>query len=221
MAWTEKLLYITWNFAVSTTAEIAQFGLHGWGVAGYDPEDTVAAIGDSEMDDLADAFHDMVSVAGYYWANYSVYTGVKVAALGLNGEYIAAPKYRTAQTAWTGSAAQIVPQTSVCVTTMASSTFGKGKRGRFYIPHSQIPLDTAKPTGSSGGVQDIADAAAAFIGDVNGILAGIQAANHVVIPSEVTGASPQAVTAVRVGNVNDTQRRRRNNMPETYETASV
>lgn len=221
MPWTQQMLYLTFHFYVASTNEVAQTGVHFCGSGTFDAAAALADWTDGNADDALEAYITLVSDSGVYWADYSHLSGCKMAALATDGTYLGPAKERAAQTDWHGSAAHIVPQCSVVLSTRTVSNLGKGKWGRLFMPHTELPLLTDHPTAGSGATDDAADAGAAFIGTLNGLTNGLTPSSVAVIPSEVSGVGPFGITRVRVGNVNDTQRRRRAQIPEVYSETAV
>lgn len=108
------------------------------------------------------------------------------------------------------------PQLSLAVTTVTAATRGRASKGRFYPPTAFVDARTLE-TGQliNGMASSCATSAAQLITDINGAVGG-----SVVIYSQVGGTTRQ-VTGVRVGQVQDTQRRRRRSIPELPVSAVI
>lgn len=108
----------------------------------------------------------------------------------------------------------IAPQLTVAITLVTDVVRGAGRFGRIYPPltgyPSNIGLDT-NPVGKR-------DAAVDLIDDINGVLNSFvpDADPAVIVASSAREGKNAKVTRVRVGQVIDTQRRRRNSIPENY-----
>lgn len=113
------------------------------------------------------------------------------------------------------SGTQLPPQNSVCVS-LRTLQVGSAGRGRMFLPAtSSTSLQGARLQTVAAG--EIADAAAQFLENIT-LTSGAQ-----VFPI-VTGGNftnYAKIRTVRVGNVVDTQRRRRNRLQEVYSDAQV
>ncbi len=114
------------------------------------------------------------------------------------------------------------PQITLAATLASSLPRGLGAKGRMYLPGICHPL-------ISGGIisttnqTNIGTNLATFFNAVN---TAAPVGSRVILASEGhkktnTGALNKNVTSVKVGNVYDTQRRRRNGIRETYTTANL
>ncbi len=102
-------------------------------------------------------------------------------------------------------------QTALCVSLNTARAGASGK-GRFYLPAPPSTLTAATYGYTAADTQLFATRAQAFVNKVN--LNLTSAPGGVVVASSKGFLSP--VTSVRVGNIPDTQRRRRNALPEVY-----
>lgn len=137
--------------------------------------------------------------------------GVKWAPQGTDGKYGDDGEAREyfLPSPLDGSGSGGYPQIALCLSLRTSRARGYASNGRMYIPSTY-------PVGGDGFISETtagnsAVSAAAFIGEINGIGLG-----DVSVMSNVGAGRIEAVTAVRVGRVMDTQRRRRNQLPELY-----
>lgn len=114
------------------------------------------------------------------------------------------------------------PQCALVATLVAGSGVGNGGKGRMYLPGIGTGID---PTGhiSTGDANAIAAALATFFADVNASVDSPGIAINAAKTAPVTGflAINRALTTVRVGNVFDTQRRRRNALAESYSSDAI
>lgn len=147
---------------------------------------------------------------------------IKLAVIGTDGQYIVdAHTWEPADVSG-GKSAAYIPQVSLVMTLQSDKRTDPGKYGRFYLP-------TVVPSISGGyrpvRTQEKADLTANLLASlsrrVRGGLADVR-----VRPAAVTSASNfsgpyRPFTTVKVGNVFDTQRRRRNKIGEIYEIAEV
>jgi hypothetical protein len=155
------------------------------------------------------------------------FTAVKCARLAKNGLYdgsdIAQSFPATAVVGGSGIGAPLPPQIALVATLIGGSGKGYGGKGRMYLPGIK------QSVGTDGHIpqafcQTVATKLAAFF---NTIDASMDAPGHVINVSRGNskllgiGARNVYVNGVRVGNVYDTQRRRRNALAETYSAAVV
>lgn len=115
----------------------------------------------------------------------------------------------------TGTAAR--PPQCAHVFTLVTGLAGRRYRGRFYWPALAGAFDGTTLKGAPPGT---AAAEAALILGTLGTLAASTGVLDPVVYSKVADEVTQ-VTAVRVGDVIDTQRRRRDNLVEIYTTAGI
>lgn len=154
------------------------------------------------------------------------FTTAKAALLNKDGRYAGeAVESHTSAVVSGGaiSSSMYPPQIALVATLVAGSGKGLAGKGRMYLPGVNAALDGTAHI-ISPAPQNIATALATFFNTVNGSFD---------VPGEVInmsrgksqflgiGARNVPVNGVRVGNVYDTQRRRRNQLTETYSTAVV
>lgn len=149
--------------------------------------------------------------------------GIKLAPIATNGLY--PPGENAVEALFTpdpGPGAggnHWAPQCTMCVTTTTALPRGLAAMGRFYLP-SMTGAIAASGRAPSGLNTSIAAAAATWLTAVNAAVLG-----GVAVFSKGNAAVPngalQTVTGVRVGDVIDTQRRRRRQLVEAYAAAAV
>lgn len=145
---------------------------------------------------------------------------IKLALIGKDGKYVREPLEYILPTAGNGGASQgYVPQASTVVTLVSAKFKDPGKYNRFYLP-------AAPPSGSSGyrlTAQQIADMSAMsanFLGDVHETI--YHEADTLTIKAVSQNVSQYYdVVYARVGDVFDTQRRRRNKIAENYSDTAI
>ena len=112
-------------------------------------------------------------------------------------------------------------QVTLAVSTTTEFSRGRGHRGRFYLPMPCQAVDATSGLISALNAASVATAAATFIealADEPG--ADVATAGMRVCVMSKTGAT-NVVIGVEVGRVLDTQRRRRNSLPEDYQSHVV
>ena len=121
-----------------------------------------------------------------------------------------------------GTATGIPPQNTVVLSLRSGFTVGKGNYGRMYLPHTTLGTQTDSPFAASANTAAIALTAKDFVNNITTqINAATTATLFPAIMSQAAGTPTKGVTEVAVGNVNDTQRRRRNRLQETYSTEAL
>lgn len=115
------------------------------------------------------------------------------------------------------------PQVALVAQLAAASPVGLGAKGRMYLPGVNAALDGSLRIGSSD-CQAIANGLRVFL---DGAENAVNSPGYVINASKGRPGVPftapvnRRVTSVRVGNVYDTQRRRRNALTETYSSATL
>lgn len=152
--------------------------------------------------------------------------GVKIAPMLADGttvkdEVVTSP-YTTAiqgQSAATG----FPPQVSLVATLLADNGRGLAGKGRMYLPGIAASIDGTGHL-ATGTNQTIATNLKTFMDAVNGsadVPGQLINASHGRAPFTGSTATNRIVTHIRVGNVYDTQRRRRNSLVESYATSQL
>lgn len=145
---------------------------------------------------------------------------IKFAAIGTNGRYLGAPVEYYYPSAVNGSTnAPFIPSTASAITLVADKFKDPGKYNRFYLP-------VIAPT-SNGAFKETKTETENKALQVKGLIEGI----NIVLMAELLGLRIRVVSQkagiyrdidrVRVGDVIDTQRRRRNALREEYAEESV
>jgi len=224
VAYSNQFLRLSWLFGVAGSDEIAVTGLNyttapGWTGAEAALAELVAAdTGDLLIGDM----NSLMSTAEIQWAGYSQLTGIKIAAIGTDGAYLTEPYIVEDESPSDGSTQQTPPQLSIVISLLSGFTLGAGNRGRMYLPHCHLGMATDSPVSNGATTDAVAAAAADFVNAVTGHLDDdLTAVVFPAIMSQVGAGSAKGVTAVSVGSVTDTQRRRRDQLTEIYSTVTL
>ena len=222
MAYNQRFYRISWIFAVLGSDEIAITDINvASQTAGWTPGDPNSNFTDADCATLANAYTAMVGTTGVRWADYSSLTGLKVAAINLDGSYIYDPKVYTDVSPVHGGTSDIAVPSTIAVSLFAAGSLGAGNRGRMYLPHTSFATIASRPFAVASVATALAAAGVTFVHAVNTVVAGYTGAPVVSVMSQAGSGSHKPVTRVRVGNVVDTQRRRRNRLQEAYSEAAV
>ena len=146
---------------------------------------------------------------------------VKAALIGPDGAYAAEPvRYEGTATPGTapGTTDQPVPpQVALAVTLWSGQTLGKQNYGRFYLPMPCMPLDLTTAAFSAATATGVCTSAKTYITAVTTMLRPLGGSNTnlsaSIMPADST-KTPKVAFYVRVGQLKDTQRRRRNSLRE-------
>lgn len=143
-----------------------------------------------------------------------LWSTVIVQQLGGFGQPIVDSAITSVAEAGTGTSVPTPPQNAICVS-MLTGLAGARNRGRFYLPP---PVSSAvTTTGRLGTTQQTA-----LVDGLGVAFSGLATAGFTpIVRSSVGGGAETVVTSVRVGNVIDTQRRRRNAIAEVYVTEDL
>lgn len=177
-------------------------------------------------DQIRDAWATFFTAGGSLVSNNYAFTQVKMASIGSDGHTISSSvKYSYPGSAVVGSTASNThpPQCAVVVTLLSDRPRGKASKGRMYLPgFSGNIMDNGKI--DSPDVNSIAENLKTFFDSMTNdadipdelILAAKWSGPLNVIP-----AQNDYVETIRVGDVVDTQRRRRNGLAEVYTSKTL
>lgn len=226
MPYDQEFLKVTWGFSIVNTPEEAQTGLNFSSPSSptYDAFTALAAI---DMDVLGPLLitrmTTLINGAGVHFADYGRLNTVRVAGVLMSGAEIDPPKVYEDTTPAFGGNTGIPPQVSLVCSTRSGLTSGAANFGRMYLPYTEPIIEAGTPFVAAATVATIATAFATFVNGCNtdiGANDGTQT-SEAMIMTQVTGGFSKKISQVAVGNVIDTQRRRRNQLTETYSFASI
>lgn len=145
----------------------------------------------------------------------------KMALVGTDGKYIADPIINDVPALPGGNVGTMFPQLATAVTLRSDKRRGPASYGRYYAP-------VALAVGGDGHISESAvsaflSAQQVMLTNLNIALANNDVTNGIVIGnvSKVGAGAQEAVTGVYVGDLVDTQRRRRNKLNEVYAGLSI
>lgn len=221
MTYASESIYLTWGGTAPSSAsvtgpEVWQCGVH------FAPQVGMAGVGPSfggfSMSDVADAikaFH--TNTETYICADVRL-EWVKAAHLKTDGDYAGEPRVFaiTPQVFGGGTFAPQVLQASIAVTLDTGTNLGRATKGRFYLPCPAVPRTMGTVGIGDTNAQNIALHAKDMLKAVSGEITQVEQAYYLAVMSKVGSGTTKAVTAIKVGNVIDTQRRRRNAVTERY-----
>jgi hypothetical protein len=223
MAFDKEHIYFTFgghsaSNASTTSPEIWQCGVR------YCPNNAGLGVEDTfhtwSLDDAATAVATWFQQVTMYFASDTRLDWVKAARIGVAGHYMEEPRIKvfTPYIQGGGGSAQLLPlQVSVAVTLDTGKTIGRAKRGRIYLP----PMSLVARTLTSAALgqtnqQNMCDGTKNMLAAVQGEISQFEQEYKLAVMSNIGTGSHNFVTKVEVGSIVDTQRRRRNQIKETY-----
>ena len=175
-------------------------------------EDDLAALGALVRAYITDTDMRIPSGASVQW--------IKLALIGKDGKYVREPLEYILPTAGSGgSTSGYVPQASTVVTLVSAKFKDPGKYNRFYLP-AAAPNTPGAYRLTAGQIAAMSARSAEFLADVNAITFAIDPLLSIEVVSQNVNMYYSAYAA-RVGDVLDTQRRRRNKIAENYSDSSI
>jgi len=216
MTYSGQFIRVTWNFTIAGTDEIANTSLNYTTVPGW--TGAVAALGEMDAGDallpLLGNMNSLISALG--WADYSILSSIKAAAIGTDGGYLTDAILYEDPSPDQGTQTQTPPQLSLVASLRSGFTLGGGNYGRMYLPHVLPGMASGTPYLVASNLDDIAgyirDFVNACTSDIN---ADTTAVLFPAIMSNKGAGTGKGITQVGVGPVMDTQRRRRNRLDDS------
>lgn len=130
------------------------------------------------------------------------------------------PNYFEYEVAIGGQAPVVTPQVAYCVTLRGIPKRGPASKGRWYVPAGSRVSPIVTSTGVMPAATALlrANAAGRFLTALQSIQVGEgpNTWNPFLFGDGISGPADSPLVSVSVGNVYDTQRRRRNQLVETY-----
>lgn len=212
----QKVVHVTLHGTMLNGGEIWQTGFYMG-----NPEQDANVPNQAFADAVRDAWIPLWSSnTGPFCYSYK-FEGVKAVRLAKNGLYDGtdvAESFPAAAVAGGYPGAPLPPQCSLVATLIGGSGKGLGGKGRMYLPGVSwgIGADGRLTTGNT---DRIATDIATFLDNVNSSIEAPGVAINVSRGHKAQlglGARNVIINGVRVGNVYDTQRRRRDALTETY-----
>lgn len=224
MAYAHKNLRVTFGGKIYGDQDIWSNTIH----VGYTDKDweynSVDTVSETNQG-IIEAIQQWFISADANISQYATLSWVKFAIIDTDGKYAKnGNEYEFNETydfpavtggnSYSQGGSQVAPQLSVAITFLTDVARGAGRFGRIYPPLT----GTASNIGLDSFQQERLTAAVKLIDDINGELNSFfPSTDPAVIVASAAGAGINAkVRRVRVGQVIDTQRRRRNAIPENY-----
>jgi len=221
MAYSGQFLRFSWLYTVAGTDEIADTSLNFSSGSGW--TGAVAALAELEVGTLADVRDEIIETHDYAGrATYSQLVALKVAAIGVDGAYLASPQLIETDVPTSGSTQGVPAQCSVVLSWRSGFTLGSGNYGRMFLPHTRPAFTDGTPYIAPTVQDGISTRAAAFVTAITALINDDTTATMIPsIMSQVGGGGIKEIVSVGVGRVVDTQRRRRNALTENYDFTAI
>lgn len=218
MAYPVPLVRVQYLFDTTTGGEKAQTGYMvepGGSATAF-----VNAMVQIDAEALMTSFANIWNSTAIDTADYARLIGLKVAPISTTGTYLGEAKTFSRQgTTIIGDNAQVPPQCTVCVSFSSAESLGRANFGRMYLPYTRLRQTVTQPFGDPTNQSTFATTVQTWFASTETTLALVQAGSRIVIASRL--GVLKDVKAIRVGNLTDTQRRRRRQLVETYTTRTV
>lgn len=225
MAYDRGFLKVSWLFAIKNSDEIAVTSLNFTNVAPgtFNPAEALDEIDISLVGlQLYSRMAVLLVGTSIKWADYSELRAVRIAAVLEAGPEVDPAKQYDESTVTEGNDADVLPQSSIVLSMRSGSSAGSGNFGRMYLPHTAFSLMTDIPRAAPGSVASFVSSCGTFVNGCNTDLNGaVTQPLRAAIMTQVVGGFAKNITQIAVGDVVDTQRRRRNQLPENYTFGTI
>lgn len=218
MAYPVPLVRMQYLFESTVGGEKAQTGYHvapAGSATGF-----VSAMVQIDAEALMTSFANIWNSTDIQTADYAKLIGLKVSAIGTDGKYLSEAKTFARQgTTIIGADANVPPQCSVVVSFSSNESLGRANHGRMYLPWTRLTQPATTPYGSPTTLGTFATTCQSWFASTETTLGLISSGGNIVIASKL--GVLKDVKAIKVGNLTDTQRRRRRQLPESYISRTV
>jgi hypothetical protein len=221
MAFAHKVVRCSLFGSMYSGAEIWSTGFY-LGLPEGDATAPTEAFADVVLASWEDFFTATNTSISFNWKTH----GVKLAPLNTDGSTdtagVVQKTYGTAIAGQNGGSG-FPPQVSLVASLLAGLGTQPGDKGRMFIPGVASGLDSTGHA-TTGYNQTIATGLKTFFDDLNGSFETPGQLINASHPSIVIGGPTpvnKLVTSIKVGNVYDTQRKRRNALAEIYASATL
>lgn len=147
---------------------------------------------------------------------------VKLALIGTDGKYVKEAAVFEVIGVTGGVSNAYIPQVSLVMTLQSEKFRDPGKYNRFYLP-TVVPTSNGayRPSNTQRMAQRTADLLSVLTREMSPFNNAVRVVPAAVSSSDKIDEPYREIKYVKVGNVFDTQRRRRNKIGETYSTVQV
>lgn len=185
---------------------------------------TAPVVGGSTQSDLEAAAalinthfdNDLWTPHNSRWSPSVTFDGTRISVIEDDGKVSVSGESIEATPIPGAAATGQTPPECAIVVSLRTATPGPRGRGRMYLPAPASGMLTSTGMLNAGIVGDAADGMQAFINHVNA-----ETTMEPVGVASMVGGGVSTVTSIRVGNVMDSQRRRRSAIAEAYQARGI
>ena len=225
MAYDRQSIYFTWGGVIGSAVapiDVWQCGVKFAPVGAGEPAPSPGAF-ESVAESISTRLVAYHSAPSSLVNTGAILTHFKLAQLGTSGHYVTDPFEYTTPNTNGGGGSLGAPQLAMVVSLRSGSTLGRANYGRYYLPWTAVNLSSLTAKLTAGQAAALVNDSVDMLSDVQGLLqsvGGLAAPLRLSIMSSEGAGTSRLVENLRVGDVVDTQRRRRNKIRESYEVAA-
>lgn len=207
-----------WNCGINLTAQNDAL----IPIGGVDLERAFDLYVEEMQDDIVTIFSAYVSDIIMGIPSGATLDYVKLALIGTDGKYVKEAAVFEVVDVTGGASNAYIPQVSLVMTLQSEKFRDPGKYNRFYLP-TIVPTGSSgyRPATTQGKAERTADLLSVLTREMSPFNNAVRVVPAAVSSSDKIDEPYREIKYVKVGNVFDTQRRRRNKIGETYDTAIV
>lgn len=191
-------------------------------IGGVDLERAFDLYVEEMKDDIVTIFSSYVSATVMKIPAGATLDYVKLALIGEDGKYVKEAAVFEVVDVTGGASNAYIPQVSLVMTLQSEKFRDPGKYNRFYLP-TIVPISNNgyRPTGTDLMAERTAELLSVLTREMSPFNNAVRVYPAAVSSSDKIEEAYREIKYVKVGNVFDTQRRRRNKIGEIYETVIV
>ena len=207
-----------WNCGINLTAQNDAL----IPIGGVDLERAFDLYVEEMQDDIVTIFSAYVSDIIMGIPSGATLDYVKLALIGTDGKYVKEAAVFEVVGVTGGASNPYIPQVSLVMTLQSEKFRDPGKYNRFYLP-TIVPTiaGSYRPATTQGKAERTADLLSVLTREMSPFNNAVRVVPAAVSSSDKIDEPYREIKYVKVGNVFDTQRRRRNKIGETYSTVEV
>lgn len=155
-------------------------------------------------------------------ARYETLDWVKLSMIDENGLLVGEPKYYDYPTPVAGTSTfNVPPQDSIVLTLTTNVARGLAYKGRIFLPAGFADVQGTDGRLTPAAVSSLVARFKTMFDGLQQYLALVPEGAVAVVASDVRQGATHNITGIQIGNLVDTQRRRRNRLDETYTGAQI
>lgn len=191
-------------------------------IGGVDLERAFDLYVEEMTDDIVAIFSSYFSATVMAIPNGATLDYIKLALIGEDGKYVKEATVFEVIGVTGGASNSYVPQVSLVMTLQSEKFRDPGKYNRFYLPTiSPAASNAYRPSNTLAKAERTADLISVLTREMSPFNNAVRVFPAAVSSSDKITEPYREIKYVKVGNVFDTQRRRRNKIGEIYDVAEV